>query len=223
MCLVNKSTYIAQYSNHRVNKPAIHGKWTATGDQFKVPYVFKTLFSHEPVTFDDMTETMTVQTAIYLDQNEGLEDVKEWQDVKDARACEAAGKKLTKKQMTALENLSFLSDAELDGMIAKGHDYRFVGKVGNFCPIKPGYGGGVLLRQSKNKFDSVNGAKGYRWLESETVRGTELENAIDRSYYDKLVDQAVEDISKYGDFEWFISTNDELYLDPIERDRLQFN
>ena len=30
-------------------------------------------------------------------------------------------------------------------------------------------------------------------------------NIIDRSYYDNLVDDAVETISKYGDFEWFIS------------------
>ena len=31
------------------------------------------------------------------------------------------------------------------------------------------------------------------------------ENDIDRSYYDNLVNAAVETISKYGDFEWFVS------------------
>jgi hypothetical protein len=35
---------------------------------------------------------------------------------------------------------------------------------------------------------------------------------IDRSYYDKQVDKAVEEISKYGDFEWFISS------DPVDDD-----
>ena len=38
------------------------------------------------------------------------------------------------------------------------------------------------------------------------------EDDIDRSYYNSLVDDAVEEISKYGDFEMFISdvvpTND---------------
>ena len=31
------------------------------------------------------------------------------------------------------------------------------------------------------------------------------ENDIDRSYYNKLVDDAVDTISQYGDFEWFAS------------------
>ena len=28
---------------------------------------------------------------------------------------------------------------------------------------------------------------------------------IDKSYYDGMVNEAVEDISEYGDFEWFVS------------------
>ena len=55
------------------------------------------------------------------------------------------------------------------------------------------------------KYSSVTGSKGYRWLESETVKELDKEDAIDRSYYDRLVDEAVEAISKYGDFEWFVS------------------
>ena len=38
------------------------------------------------------------------------------------------------------------------------------------------------------------------------------ENDIDRSYYDELVDTAVESISDYGDFEWF--TSDDPYIGP---------
>ena len=43
-------------------------------------------------------------------------------------------------------------DAELDPLvkeIAKGHNYHFIGKVGQFCPIKPGCGGGILLRETE--------------------------------------------------------------------------
>lgn len=89
------------------------------------------------------------------------------------------------------------------------HDYNFVGKVGNFCPIKPGCNGGELVREARDKegnikYDSATGAKGYRWLESEMVRELGKMDDIDRSYYNKLVDEAVEELAKYGDVSWFI-------------------
>ena len=168
MCLVNNAVYIAKYKD---GKHA--GEWTATGTQFQIPYVFKTLFSKEPIVLEDMCETKSVATALYLDRNENVPEGE--------------------------------------------HDYHFIGKVGNFCPIKPGCGGGELLRESKDKdgnlkYDSATGAKDYRWLESEMVRTLGKENDIDRSYYNKLVDAAVEDISNYGNFEWFVS--DDPYTGP---------
>lgn len=90
------------------------------------------------------------------------------------------------------------------------HNLVFVGKVGSFCPIKPGCGGGELLREGKDKdgnvkYSSATGAKGYRWLESEMVQTLEKESDIDYTYHNSLVDNAVEAISQYGDFEWFVS------------------
>ena len=35
------------------------------------------------------------------------------------------------------------------------------------------------------------------------VKNMNNDDCIDKSYYNKLVDEAVETISKYGDFEWF--------------------
>ena len=67
MCLVNDAVYIAKYKD---GKHA--GEWTATGTQFQVPYVFKTLFSKEPIEFKDLCETKTVTSALYLDMNENL-------------------------------------------------------------------------------------------------------------------------------------------------------
>ena len=67
MCLVNDAVYIAKYAD---GKHA--GEWTATGTQFQVPYVFKTLFSKEPIIFDDMCETKSVTSSLYLDFNEQL-------------------------------------------------------------------------------------------------------------------------------------------------------
>lgn len=152
MCLVNDAVYIARYED---------GKWTATGTQFQVPYVFKKLFSREPIEFDDLCETKSVSTALYLDMNEGLPE-----------------------------------DA---------HNYKFVGRVGRFSPIKTGCGGGLLLRKTDKGYSAATGSKGYRWMESEEVKKLGKEKDVDRSYYDRLVDEAVETISQYGDFEQFIS------------------
>lgn len=105
------------------------------------------------------------------------------------------------------------------------HNYIFVGKVGQFCPIIPGGGGGVLLRQSEDKkaevkedeeksvkYYNVGGGKGYRWLESEVVKLNKKESAIDMRYFNSLVDDAVSNISKYGDFEWFTSEEEFDYI-----------
>lgn len=167
ICLVNDAVYIAQVGEEdgkKVEEPY----WTATGAQFAVPYVFKTLFSKEQIVFEDLCETKSVSTAMYLDFNEKLGEDE--------------------------------------------HDYRFVGKVGAFCPMKDGNGAGVLLREGSGKFSAVNGTKKpgkgndvYRWMEAEMVLKLRLQDQIDRSYYNKLVDDAVETISQYGDFERFVS------------------
>ena len=61
LCLINKADYVAKTIPGR--KPAY---WTATGARFSHPYVFKTLFSKEPIKFEDLCETKSVTTAIYL-------------------------------------------------------------------------------------------------------------------------------------------------------------
>lgn len=57
-CLVNDAVYIARKGK----------EWTAVGAQFQQPYVFKTLFTNEELTFDDVCETRSVtQGSMYLD------------------------------------------------------------------------------------------------------------------------------------------------------------
>lgn len=87
------------------------------------------------------------------------------------------------------------------------HNYQYVGRIGLFCPMKPGVGAGVLLREKDGKYYAATGSKGYRWMESEMVKNLKLESEIDRSYYDNLVNDAVDAISQYGDFEWFVSSD----------------
>lgn len=240
MCLVNDAVYIARYAT--VEKCYdLYGKeyveaakdickdnkkhpydWTATGTQFQIPYVFKTLFCKENIEFEDMCETKSVTSALYLDMNEDLPDVSE---------LEAEKERLAKKDPPMVRE-------GLDEEIAKGHSYHFVGKVGQFCPIKPGCGGGILLRETENKktkekgYAAATGSKGYRWLESEMVRQLEKQNDIDRSYYNNMVDEAVKSLSKYGDFERFVA--DEPYVsdntppwfgagEPYEEDSTPFD
>ena len=90
-------------------------------------------------------------------------------------------------------------------MIASSHNYQFIGRTGQFCPIKKEHGGGLLVRGENGKYASTAGALGYRWLESEVVRNEHREEDIDDSFYIHLVDDAIETISKFGDFEWFSS------------------
>lgn len=218
ICLVNDAVYIAKYNEQGIiNKGGKHAnEWTATGTQFQIPYVFKTLFSKEPIKFEDMCETKSVTSALYLDMNECLINVEDEELVKSLRG--KSTDKLTKKELDILNRWSVMDDAALDEEIAKGHNYKFVGRVGLFCPMKPGSGGGVLVRESEDKktggkkYMAATGSKGYRWMESEMVKELGKEDCIDRSYYDNMCTKAVSDISKYGDFEWFVS--DSKYVGP---------
>jgi len=79
------------------------------------------------------------------------------------------------------------------------HNYVFIGKAGSFCPIKPGHGGGLLMREKDRKYYAAAGTKGYRWLEAEVVKNQGKENSIDKRYHEHLVDEALETISEFVD------------------------
>ena len=156
MCLVNDAVYIAR-------KPS--GKWEAVGAQFAHPYVFKYLFSKEALEFDDLCETKTVTTALYLqDPEDGTEPV-------------------------------------------------FVGKAGRFCPIKPGRGGRILLREKDGKFSAATGTKGHLWMEAEQVKSMGKEDDIDIDYFLNLVESAKEQLGKHGDVDWFLSAAEPMTQD----------
>lgn len=155
ICLVNDAVFIGQ---HDEDDPESPNEWEATGKQFQVPYIFKSLFTHEEITFDDMCETFSASKgALHLVFDEG-------------------------------------TDHEVD---------NFVGRVGQFTPVIKD--GGSLYRVVDDKRYAASGTKGYKWLESESVESRNLMDNIDRSYYTKLCDDAVATISKFGDFDYFVS------------------
>ena len=85
------------------------------------------------------------------------------------------------------------------------HNYIFVGKVGSFCPIKPGHGGGLLMRIKEDKYYAASGTKGYRWLEAEVIRDLGKEEAIDKRYHENLVKEAIDTIEQFVDPEMFFN------------------
>jgi len=186
MCLVNNAVYIAKYlpsdicqkvmgyvpsacADAEQSHPEDNG-WTATGAQFAVPYVFKTLFTHQDIEFKDLCETKSVNSSMYLDMGDGSE-------------------------------------------------YKFVGKVGSFCPMKVGYGGTLYRHKTEKQLErkvdkngnplsewaSVAGAQGWYWAETEDVVENGLQDKIDDGYFRKQVDEAKSSIAEYGDVERFLS------------------
>lgn len=184
MCLVNGSTYIA-----KVKSGKHAGKWVAVAAQFQHPYVLKTLFTKEPIIFEDMCETKEVKTSMVLDFNEGLPEGE--------------------------------------------HKYEFVGRIGLYVPVKPGCGGGLLLRDKGKEYEKayekwkaypydskgkpkaeperysfVTGSGGYRWFDAEAVKlmpEKKQKEIIDYSYFNKLCDDAIAAIEQYGDYDQFIN------------------
>lgn len=217
ICLVNDAVYIAKMDKadegwiKACKKAKAKGdpeptRWTATGTEFQIPYVFKTLFSHEDIKFRDLCEIKSSKNNIYLDFNETLKDVSFYEHCKETKGKIDRGIKTTIKAINELDSLNGMSNEELDKKIAEGHDYRFVGAIGLFCPVKENTGGAQMVTPNNvGKWSAPSGTKDYRWKEAEIVEANDLQDTIDIGYFEDLVTDAIKDISKFGDFEWFAS------------------
>jgi len=184
--------------------------------QFVMDYgkMYGYTFEHE-ATYDRMC---LVNNAVYIAKYKDGKHAGEWTATGTQFQIPYVFKKLftheeiTFADMCETKSVTGALYLDMNEKLPDGeHDYVFIGKVGQFCPIKPGCGGGLLVREAvdnktgEKKYDAATGTKGFRWLESEMVRVLEKQDDIDRSYYDAMVDAAVHDISQYGDFEWFVS------------------
>lgn len=259
MCLVNDAVYIAlrdrtdpgwldecdkarkdaKEKNIPYQEPT---RWTATGAQFQHPYVFKHLFSGEEIDFRDLCETKTVTSSLYLDFNENLSDVSEYE--KDLEKLVKRAKTLLKvegysgsweewpewrkQNPDAVDQHGGMIYDELDDLlkdqdvlkelIAKGHNYVFIGRAGSFCPVLKGAGGGILVREKDGKFYAATGSKGFRWRESESLIDADRMNLIDMGYFENLAMAAKEAVEKYGSFDEFILEDEPaLISDPVEK------
>lgn len=192
-------------------------------------------FEHE-ATYDRLVIT---NKAVYVARHAGAEDCEklygycpkdnkkhpgEWTATGKEFQVPYIFKKLFSKEDITLDDLSNMFSVSTslyldmnENMTKDDHNYRFVGKVGNFTPIKPGLGGGYLMRRALAKDGSVtygyaNGAKGYRWAETDrllSVVNSSGENGVfdivDTSYFDTLLEDAVKDLTEYVDVEKLIA------------------
>jgi hypothetical protein len=199
MCLVNDAVYVAKYDKKN------GGKWTATGAEFKHPYVFKTLFTGEQIYFPDLCETKQVSKgAMNLRFAEGDVEIGDYHD-------------------------DMIAGDAIQETVDPLADLTHVGRSGSFVPIKEGNDegivGGELLRILDGKAYAVGGTKGYKWAESDTIRnikGDEVDRMmfldvndvvegvgtvadfVDMEYYTKLAEEAVKSIEEFGDFKEFV-------------------
>ena len=145
--------------------------------------------------------------------NESLPDVSAEEKQADKyRATIRKLKKITEDEKESDDNrliaqtemvLTTTKLESLNEVIANGHNYVFIGKVGLFAPVKSGVGGGLLMREKDGKMYAASGTTGYRWIEAETVHD-HLEDVVDMSYFIALDDAAIDAINEYGDFYDFI-------------------
>lgn len=116
------------------------------------------------------------------------EDV-EWDDI-----CET-------KQVT--QGSMYLDFEATKPMHMAGNYMQFVGRTGRFVPVTEKSMGGVLYRVKDDKRYAVTGTKGYLWLEAEMAKSLGSKVELDMGYFDKLVEDAVKTINKFGDFNTF--------------------
>ena len=217
--LFNDAVYIARkdqcevtgnsFDDDRRNKAMC---WTATGTQFipeANPYVFKKLFGYDDsIGFDDVCVTKSVQQgAMYLDfgTHEGSETLGfvdqavsyQKHTDKEFKAAEKSGDEdRIRAAWEAKESAAKVYTDSLKKLI-------FIGKVGRFTPVLEGYGGGQLFRIKEGKHYAIAGTKGYLWVDSHVAMDLPDE-AIDYSYFDRLVEEALADLEKLleeSDFE----------------------
>ena len=84
-------------------------------------------------------------------------------------------------------------------------EMRHVGRTGSFMPVR--YDGGTLWRVKDGKKYHVTGTKGYQWIDKELAeyRDSIDELFTDMDYFERLKEDAVKAIEKFGPFDEFVS------------------
>ena len=184
-------------------------------DIIKFVYEFGKKYGYKFGVDGHYSQICLVNKAVLIGKWDSTKDTKhngEWTATGAQFAHPYVFKKLFSQEAIGLADLTETKTVKTslhldinEGLAEGEHNLRFVGKAGSFCPILPGHGGGLLVREKNGKYHAATGTKGHRWLEANIVKEMGLTDFIDLSYFDKLVEAAVAEISKHGDFNEFIS------------------
>ena len=188
--LVNDAVYVAKKDE------CITNCWSATGTQYQHPYVFKKLFGYDDdISFLDTCETKHVQQgALHLDfgfDGEGYVNAA----VETLKAAEKAVKKATDENRIDAEAQLLHAEDGYNQALAR---LIFVGKTGRFTPVKEGFGGGQLYRIKDGKHYAAAGTRGHLWVDSNIAMDLPGD-AIDYTFYDNLVEEAVKNLEQFLD------------------------
>jgi hypothetical protein len=97
------------------------------------------------------------------------------------------------------------SEKPVNGALtASEGELKHVGRTGLFVPVERD--GATLFRFNDDKYYAVAGTKGYLWMESDAAveAGERDDLDIDTTYFEKLKDDAVKAIEKFGSFDEFV-------------------
>ena len=173
IALINRAVIIGQTDS---------GEWKAVGKQFAVPYVMKTLFTHEEITKDDfIIASPQVKSALYM----GEYPVRKSQEVPNKAK---PGTMRTVYSESAEEFKTRMANFDPD------KECQFVGRI---CRIYASRTGSDLIRydRDKNSKGYATGTKGFKWRLASDFKGVV---DVDMDYYDGLVRDAIEAINKVG-------------------------
>jgi len=171
-CLVNDAVYIARIDEKENPNTK---SWIAVGAQFQHPFVYKTLFDVQAVTFDDYCETKQVtQGSMYLNFD------------------------AVQRPMFMAEGMHFVgrcgrfvpvTPESGGGVLVRVKDekqYAVTGTKGFF-------------------WVEADVAKNVGWVIDPEDDPTSDAVVIDMAYFDHLTRDAIKTINKFGDFEEFVS------------------
>lgn len=84
---------------------------------------------------------------------------------------------------------------------------NFIGRIGRFTPMAS-HGGKLYSVNAEGKRNAAQGTKGYEWLESNYVESAKLEDYINHDYFKDKINETVNLINEFGDFNTFSETDD---------------
>ncbi len=93
-------------------------------------------------------------------------------------------------------------DAHAEHREKNYRNMKHLGRTGRFVPVVDR--GGILYRVKDDKYYAVAGTKGHLWLEAEVAKNLD-DIEIDMTFFDKLKNDAISTIEKFGSFEEFVA------------------